>query len=128
MPRTPFDEQKEEAKQIGVRVRWARELLDKTPTQLAAHMGVDASTLRHIETGIRLPSIHMLMSLCHVLRISPQYLLWGTLEGVEPELAATLKSRHPSLSWPSAKPAPGNAHRSPLSTSAQPRTRAAVAG
>jgi transcriptional regulator with XRE-family HTH domain len=121
---TAIELQKEEAKRIGERLRWVRELIDATPTQLAADLGVDSSSVRHIENGIRLPSIHMLMTLCHVLRISPQYLLWGSLEGVEPELAARLKSAHPQLNWPSAQPAHDNTHSSRPSSGARPRTRA----
>jgi transcriptional regulator with XRE-family HTH domain len=123
VPRTPFEEQKEEAKQIGRRLKWVREQVCLTATELAADVGVDTSAIRHIEGGLRLPSIHLLMSLCHVLRISPQYLLWGTLEGVDPELAASLKSLHPTLNWPSAAPAPGNIHSPAPSKSGRPKTR-----
>jgi transcriptional regulator with XRE-family HTH domain len=116
--------QKEEAKRIGQRVRWARELVSgETATNLAAFLGVDTSSLRHIERGARLPSIHLLMTLCHALRISPQYLLWGSLEGVDPELAARLKSAHPELSWPSSPPAPGNTRNSPRGSIPRPKTR-----
>ncbi len=123
MRQTPYDQQEEDAKQIGERLRWVRELVDLTPTQLAADIGVDTSSVRHIEGGLRLPSLRMLMAICHVLRISPQYLLWGNLVGVEPELAAKLKAAHPGLSWPAASPAPENSHNSTPSSGQRPRIR-----
>ena len=124
MPRTTIDTQREEAKGVAERVRWARELAEATITELAADIGVDSTTIRHIEKGARLPSIHVLMSLCHVLRISPQYLLWGSLEGVDADIAVQLKARHPELYWPAASPAPGSTHNSESNTAHPPRIRA----
>jgi transcriptional regulator with XRE-family HTH domain len=121
---TPYNTQFDEAARIGERLRWVRELVGATPTQLASDLGVDVSSVRHIERGVRSPSLVLLMTLCHVLRISPQYLLWGRLEGVDPELAAKLKSLHPELSWPSAPPNDGNTRSSRRSSGARPRTRA----
>ena len=123
MRQTPYDLQEEDAQRIGDRLRWVRELVDSTPTQLAADLGVDSSSVRHIENGIRLPSLRMLMVLCHVLRISPQYLLWGSLVGVEPELAARLKAEHPELSWPAASSAPDSSHKLRPSSGHRSRTR-----
>jgi transcriptional regulator with XRE-family HTH domain len=104
--------QREEAKRLGQRLRWVRDILNVTPTEVAADIGVDSTAIRQIERGARLPSIHVMMALCHTLRISPQYLMWGTLEAVEPELATQLKRRHPELYWPPSTPAPDNTHNS----------------
>jgi transcriptional regulator with XRE-family HTH domain len=79
MPRTSVDEQKEEAIGFGNRLRWVRELYGDSPTRLAADAGVDTSTIRYIERGQRMPSVPLLKQLVHVLRISPQYLLYGSL-------------------------------------------------
>ena len=116
-------ELKLDAVAFGERLRWARELVSGGPTRLAADVGVDTSAIRHIERGARLPSLHLLQALCHVLRISPQYLMEGSLAAVDPELAARLKAAHPGLSWP-ASPAPGNSHNSPPSSDRRPMTRA----
>lgn len=105
MRKTEIQRQKELAIGIAQRLALARELVGMTRTELAAACGVDASAIGHIENGARLPSIHLLMSLCHVLRISPQYLMWSSLEAVDPELAGRLKQRLPELSWPSVRPA-----------------------
>ena len=100
MSKRTIETQREDAQRIGLRVRWARKIIEISVTELAADCGVDASAIRHIENGSRLPSLYMLMSLCHTLRVSPQYLLWGSLEGVDLELAARLKQSHPQLRWP----------------------------
>jgi transcriptional regulator with XRE-family HTH domain len=121
MPRTSVEEQKEEAVAFGERLRWVREMVSGSPTRLAADAGVDTSTIRYIERGMRMPSVPLLKMLCHVLRISPDYLLWGSLAGVEPELAAKLKAAHPGLSWPPAAPTPDNSNNSPPSSRHRPR-------
>ncbi len=123
MPRTSIEEQKEEAIAFGKRLGWVREMVSGSPTRLAADVGVDTSTIRYIERGMRMPSVPLLKLLCHVLRISPDYLLWGSLAGVDPELAARLKAAHPELSWPAASPAPDNSHSSTPSSGRRPTTR-----
>ena len=122
MPRTSVDEQKEEALAFGKRLSWVREMMGDSPTRLAADCGVDTSSIRYIERGMRMPSLPLLKNLCHVLRISPDYLLWGSLAGVEPELAARLKAAHPELNWP-ASPAPGNNRNSLPNNDRRPRIR-----
>lgn len=124
MPRTVYETQKEEAKRIGQRTKWARELVGLTPTELAADIGLDTTAIRHIERGQRLPSIHVLMSLCHTLRISPQYLLWGSLEAVDPELAMRLKHAHPELQWPGAPASPPRNNSDQPYSAPKTRTRA----
>lgn len=125
MARTVFEKQKEEAKHIGRRARWARELAGLTPMELASDIGIDRTSLGHIELGRRLPSLHILMSLCHTLRMSPQYLLWGSLEGVDPELAAKLKQLHPELHWPAERASrPDHNDTEPQSNGPRARTRA----
>jgi transcriptional regulator with XRE-family HTH domain len=118
---TPYEELKVDAVALGDRLRWAREMVSGGPTRLAADVGVDTSAIRHIERGARLPSLHLLQALCHVLRISPQYLLDGSLAGVDPELAAKLKAAHPELSWP-ASPGPGSDRNSSPSSGHRPKT------
>jgi len=110
--------QSAEAKRIGQRLRWAREGQDMSRVQLALHAGVDAKMIRHMEVGERVPSVFLAMSLCHILGISPQYLLWGILQGCEQELAARLAREHPELTIPRGPivhgdmPNPGKTRRS----------------
>lgn len=108
MPKTTYEMKKDEARLIGQRTKWARELAGMTATDLASHIGVDSTVIRVIERGARLPSLHVMMAICHILSVSPQYLLWGSLVEVDPELAARLKRDHPELLWPAARQAPDN--------------------
>ena len=105
--------QRLESKKIGERLKWAREALDLSRVQLADEVGVDWTMIRHIENGTRVPSIFLALALIHVLDISPQYLLWGVLEGVEPTLHTKLAALHPELRHASSttlptRPAHGN--------------------
>lgn len=86
---------------IGERIKWARELVSPNRAAFARTMHVDRSTLAKIEDGTRTPSIFNVLELAHKLRVTPDYILTGTLKGVDGELAAILVSRHPEL-------APGN--------------------
>ena len=96
---TVAEAQKALAKAVGERLMWVREHANLTPTELGAHVGVDSSAVRHIERGNRMPSIFLLLSLCHVLRVSPQYVLWGQLDGMDQELQRSLLAAHPELRW-----------------------------
>jgi transcriptional regulator with XRE-family HTH domain len=125
--KTEIQRQKELAMGVAERLATARQLVGMTRTELAAACGVDASTIAHVENSVRLPSIHLLMSLRHILRISPQYLMWGSLEAVDPELAVRLKQIRPELSWPSAQPTPGTSDSSAPSSGPKPRTRRLLA-
>lgn len=82
---------------VGRRIRWARELVAPNRAEFARIMGVHLSTLGKIEDGSRPPSIFNVLEICHRLRVSPDYILCGTLRGVDGELAALLTARHPEL-------------------------------
>ena len=83
--------------QIGARIKWARELVEPNRAALAREMGLDKSTLAKIEDGERAPSVFNVLDLAHRLRVTPGYILTGTLTGVDGELAALLATRHPEL-------------------------------
>jgi transcriptional regulator with XRE-family HTH domain len=110
--------QRAEGLKIGERLQWAREGQGMTRMQLAAHLGIHHGMVRNMEQGTRVPSVFLAMSLCHVLGISPQYLLWGILQGCETELQARLRRDHPELTLPdrpvqhSKMPNPGKTGRS----------------
>jgi transcriptional regulator with XRE-family HTH domain len=116
------EEQRAEARRIGQRLAWAREAHGLTRGELATHAGIDISFVRNMEIGARVPSVFLAMSLCHILRISPQYLLWGMLQGVDGELSAKLARAHPELLLPEQMshantPNPGKTSKSRQSTS-----------
>ena len=82
---------------IGERIKWARELVEPNRAAFARAMGVDRSTLQKIEDGTRAPSVFNVLDIAHKLRVTPDYILKGTLKGVDGELAAALAVRHPEL-------------------------------
>lgn len=88
------------AKEVGKRIRWARELVQPNRAEFARLMGVDRSTVRDMESGRRPPSIFSVLELSHRLRVTPDYILLGTLRGVDGELAARLVRLHPELLEP----------------------------
>ncbi len=82
---------------VGERIRWARELVVPNRAELARMMGVDRTTLQKIEDGDRPPSIFNVLDLAHRLRVTPDYILTGSMRGVDGEIAALLVSQHPEL-------------------------------
>lgn len=88
------------AKDVGKRIRWARELVEPNRAAFARLMDVDRSTVRDMESGRRPPSIFAVLELSHRLRVTPNYLLLGNLRDVDGELAARLVRLHPELLAP----------------------------
>lgn len=82
---------------IGQRIKWARELVEPNRAEFARSLGVDRSTLQKIEDGSRAPSIFNILDICHILKVSPDYVLVGNLRGVDGEIAARLAVSHPEL-------------------------------
>ena len=82
---------------IGKRILWARELVEPNRAAFARLLGVDRSTLQKIEDGDRAPSVFNVLDISHRLRVSTDYILHGSLVGVDRELADMLVSRHPDL-------------------------------
>ena len=82
---------------VGARIKWARELVVPNRAEFARIMGVDRSTLAKIEDGARPPSVFNVMDISHRLRVSADYILHGSLVGIDQELARELIRRHPEL-------------------------------
>ncbi|HXI75735.1 MAG TPA: helix-turn-helix transcriptional regulator [Steroidobacteraceae bacterium] len=85
------------AQEIGARIQWVRELVEPNRSAFARTMGVDRAILRDMESGRRPPSIYAVTDLAHRLKVSTDYILTGSLRGVDGELAAKLASLHPEL-------------------------------
>ncbi len=66
-------------KDLGARIRIARRKLSLTQEQLAEQVGISASFMGHIERGSRIASLDTLVNLCNALKVSPQYLLCGSM-------------------------------------------------
>lgn len=90
--------------QIGKRIMWARELVEPNRAAFARSIGVDRTTVQKIEDGDRAPSIFNVMDFAHALRVTPDYILWGAMRGIDGELAAALAAAHPELGMPPTGP------------------------
>lgn len=101
-----------QAKRIGQRIRWAREIAYPNRSEFARLVDVDPATIRKIEYGERLPSVLLVQLICHVLHISPQYVLWGRFDGVSNEMRVALQATHPELKKPCRPPVPGRRYKS----------------
>ncbi len=68
---------KDLAKDLGERVRKAREKAGHTQKQLAEFLGVTQPTYSQYEASVRLPSLEVFARLVQVLGVSADYLLGG---------------------------------------------------
>ena len=87
-------------KAFGKRLNMARKERGLTGEKLAELCNINATYLRQIEGGTKVPSMPIFVSLCQQLRISPNYLLKDTLSDNEysdiTELAQLLDAASPS--------------------------------
>lgn len=82
---------------IGERLRWVREALDLSQTEIGAVVGVTQTAWGKYEQGIRTPDQFKIPEVLSRLRISREYLLGSTLDGVERNLAIRIAAAHPEL-------------------------------
>jgi transcriptional regulator with XRE-family HTH domain len=106
---------------IGMRIKWARELVEPNRAKFARTLGVDRSTIQKIEEGKRAPSIFNVIEFSHQLRVTPDYILTGDLKGVDGEVAGHLVRQHPELidrprRTVTSKPAASNIAKAPRRT------------
>lgn len=65
---------------LGQRIRKLRREHDLTQEELAELVGISPSFMGHVERGSRVASLETLVALCNVLKVSPGYLLEGSLQ------------------------------------------------
>ncbi len=70
-------------KLLGKRINAARKDRGLTSEKLSELCGINATYLRQIESGAKLPSLPLFVCLCEKLRTSPAYLLAEQLGGDE---------------------------------------------
>ena len=104
MPVRAPNDSREKQRLRGLRIRWAREIVEPNRLQFARKLGVDVTTIRDIETGKTNPGIELAWRIFHSIRIDLGYVVAGRLSLVDPELAALLVDAHPELR-PSRPPA-----------------------
>jgi transcriptional regulator with XRE-family HTH domain len=89
--------------EMGQRLRWVRDIYGKSQAKMAAEVGIDQTAWSLYERGQRWPDIAQAARIVAKLKISLAYLLDGSLEGVERELAILLAADHPQLVLPRRK-------------------------
>lgn len=81
-------------KLLGKRINTARKDRGLTSERLSEMCDINATYLRQIEGGAKVPSLPMFVTLCEQLRVSPSYLLADILqseEAKEPDLLFELQ-------------------------------------
>lgn len=66
-------------KLLGKRINTARKDRKLTGEKLAEACNINATFLRQIEAGTKIPSLPVFVTICRELRVSPSYLLTDTL-------------------------------------------------
>ena len=66
-------------KAFGKRLNKARRDSKLTAAKLAEQCGVDDTHIRHMEGGRKSPSVELLLKLCGILSVSPNYLLQDSM-------------------------------------------------
>lgn len=91
-----------DTKGMGTRLRLARKDRGLTVDKASEQIGVNATYFRQIECGKSTPSLPVFVSICELLGVSSDYLLFGELSnnelGVCKELYALWKDAAPSHS------------------------------
>ncbi|AIM37422.1 hypothetical protein KO02_12540 [Sphingobacterium sp. ML3W] len=62
-------------KEIGSRLRKAREMKDMTATEVAAKIGLQKTAFSHFENGTNMPKLWIFLQLCAIYEVNPSYIL-----------------------------------------------------
>lgn len=82
-------------KVMGRRINAARKDLGLTSEKLSELCGINATYLRQIEAGFKVPSLPMFVLLCQKLKVTPSYLLPDVLpDGGVAEMDGLLELWH----------------------------------
>lgn len=69
-----------DGKQLGRKINAARKDIGITSEKLAEICSINATYLRQIEAGSKVPSLQVFLSICNALKASPTYLLQDSLD------------------------------------------------
>lgn len=72
-----------EKKLLGRKINMARKDKGMTGEKLSEACNINATYLRQIESGAKMPSLPVFISICKELRVSPSYLLADILDDSE---------------------------------------------
>lgn len=78
-------------------MQWARDLVEPNRAAFARIVGTATATLTKYENGQRTPSIFIVREYARRLRVSADFLLFGTLGGGDREIETLLVAHHPEL-------------------------------
>ena len=81
-----------ERKGLGKRINEVRKDRGFTADKLSELCNINATYLRQIEGGVKMPSLPVFIDICNSLRISPDYLLQDELE--ENEISKSRSWKH----------------------------------
>lgn len=65
--------------EMGRRIKLRRKELGITQEKLAEMLGVSPNHISGVETGVQNPSFGFFVDLCEILRVTPDYLLLGSM-------------------------------------------------
>lgn len=82
---------------LGERLRWVRKAKGMSQLQISELVGCHQTAWSLWERGLRWPEISEIPRILAKLKISREYLLDGSLSGVEAALAIRLAAAHPEL-------------------------------
>ena len=68
---------------LGKRINMVRKDRGFTSERISELCGVNANYFRQIESGSKAPSLSLLINICNVLKVSPDYLLADELESTQ---------------------------------------------
>ena len=77
-------------KQFGKRLHTARKEQGLTSEKLSEACNINATYIRQIEAGVKVPSLPVFVTLCRQLKVSPSYLLSEVLSDFDIEEMDTL--------------------------------------
>ena len=83
-------------KLLGKRINIARKERCWTSERLSETCNINATYLRQIESGTKVPSLQVFVLLCEALKVSPTYLLAEVLPSMELQNMVTVK---PPCAW-----------------------------
>ena len=72
-----------EKKMLGRRINLARKECGFTSEKLAELCNINATYLRQIEAGTKVPSLPVFVTICDALKVSPSFLLADSLQSTE---------------------------------------------
>lgn len=72
-----------EKKLLGRKINMARKDKGMTSEKLSEACNINATYLRQIESGAKIPSLPVFISICKELKVSPSYLLSDILDNSE---------------------------------------------